>query len=96
MLTEFSNTFVVAMGISIVFIGLICIVLLCKIVSAICMIANKKENATPVTTSVSTAPASNEQPIENRQEIIAAISAVLAEELGTDVSALRILSFKKN
>ena len=35
------------------------------------------------------------QPIQNRQEIIAAVSAALAEELGTDVSAIRILSFKK-
>ena len=35
------------------------------------------------------------QAIENRQEIIAAVSAVIAEELGTDVSAIRVLSFKK-
>ena len=35
------------------------------------------------------------QPIENRQEIIAAVSAVIAEELGTDINALRIISFKK-
>ena len=33
--------------------------------------------------------------VENRQEIIAAVSAVVAEELGTDISAIRILSFKK-
>ena len=36
-----------------------------------------------------------EEPIENREELLAAISAALAEELGTDVSAIRILSFKK-
>lgn len=92
---EISNTFVVVMGISVVFIGLICIVLLCKIVSAICMLADKKEVTTPVTAITPSAPVSAAQPIENRQEIIAAVSAVLAEELGTDVSALRILSFKK-
>ena len=34
-------------------------------------------------------------PIENRGEIIAAVSAALAEEMGTDISAIRILSFKK-
>ena len=33
--------------------------------------------------------------IANRQEFIAAVSAALAEEMGTDVSAIRILSFKK-
>ena len=31
----------------------------------------------------------------NRQELIAAVSAALAEELGTDVSAIRVLSFRK-
>ena len=33
--------------------------------------------------------------IPNRQELIAAVSAALAEELGTDVTAIRILSFRK-
>jgi len=94
-LPEISNTFVVALGISVVFIGLICIIVLCKILSAICQLTEKKTQpevtATPAT---AVAPAVS-QPIENRQEIIAAVSAVLAEELGTDVSAIRILSFKK-
>lgn len=64
--------------------------------SAVCSIAQGKEteevNAAPsvVTNNVAT------QPIQNRQEIIAAVSAAVAEELGTDISAIRILSFKKN
>lgn len=91
---EISNAFVVAMGLSVVFIGLICIIILCKIVSAVCMLAEKKEDTRPQAVAAPvTAVAA--QPIENRQEIIAAVSAALAEELGTDVSALRILSFKK-
>lgn len=93
---DISNTFVVVLGVSVVFIGLICIVLLCKIVSAVCMLTEEKKNNTDVTNNTVPAPiAVSAQPIENRQEIIAAVSAVLAEELGTDVSALRILSFKK-
>ncbi len=88
-----SNSFVVVLGISVVFIGLICIVLLCKIVSAICMLGEGKNKDTAVASAPQTiAPA---QPIENRQEIIAAVSAAVAEELGTDISAIRILSFKK-
>ena len=88
---DISNTFVVVLGVSVVFISLICIVILCKVVSAFCMLGqNKKSIDTPVATPVVTA-----QPIENRQEIIAAISAVAAEELGTDISAIRVLSFKK-
>ena len=91
---EISNAFVVVLGISVVFIGLISIIILCKILSAVCGLAVKADE--PQTKTVSAAavtPAS--QPIENRQEIIAAVSAAIAEELGTDISAIRILSFKK-
>jgi len=41
-------------------------------------------------TPVAAAPAARP-----RQEMIAAISAALAEELGTDISGIRILSVKK-
>lgn len=89
---EYSTGFVVAMGFSVVFIGLICIIIVCKIVSAVCNAAVKNEEAEKPT-AAPTAVA--DRPIENRREIIAAVSAALAEEMGTDVSALRILSFKK-
>ncbi len=82
--------FVVLMGMGTVFVGLICIIILCKIVGL--FFKNKKaEPAKAVVAASVAAP----QPIENRQELIAAISAVAAEELGTDVSAIRITSFKK-
>lgn len=91
---EPSNLFVCLLGIGTVFIGLICLILLCKIIGLLAPKSNtpsQKENvAVPVAT---VAPAN--QTIENRQEIIAAVSAAIAEELGTDISALRILSFKK-
>ncbi len=83
------NVFVVAMGVGTVFLGLICIILICKIMSALC--APRKTRETAVTES--TVP--KVETIENRQEIIAAVSAVIAEELGTDISAIRIHSFKK-
>lgn len=91
---EVSNTFVVVLGISVVFIGLICIIILCKIMSAVCSLSDKKESP-EVKTSGAAPTAAPAQPIENRQEIIAAVSAAIAEELGTDISAIRILSFKK-
>ncbi len=83
--------FVVAMGVGTVFIGLICIIVLCKILGAICSLSVKKN--TEKTAPAPITPAA--QPIQNRQEIIAAVSAALAEELGTDISAIRIHSFKK-
>lgn len=86
-----SNLFIVGMGVGTVFIGLLCIVLLCLIMSAICRAFEKK----PKTAKAPVASVSAEKPIENRQEIIAAVSAALAEEMGTDISAIRIHSFKK-
>ncbi len=82
--------FVVCMGMGTVFVGLITIIILCKIIGAFCSIGNKKpEKATE--RAIPAATASN----ENRKEIIAAVAAVCAEDMGTEVSALRILSFKK-
>ena len=83
--------FVVGLGIGTVFVGLIAIIILCKIVSFCCKGSGKKssvEKTVPI-------PAVVPQQIENRQEIIAAVTAAIAEELGTDIKALRILSFKK-
>ena len=34
-------------------------------------------------------------PEPNRQELVAAVSAAIAEELGTDITGIRILSMKK-
>lgn len=87
-----SNLFIVGMGVGTVFLGLVCIVLLCLIMSAICRAAERKPDTAAATAA---APVSAEKPIENRQEIIAAVSAALAEEMGTDISAIRIHSFKK-
>ena len=84
---EIPNWFAVCMGIGTVFIGLICIIIICKIMSALC--GNKNAPAAEVK------PAAVSAPIENRQEILAAVCAAAAEEMGTDISALRVVSFKK-
>ncbi len=88
---EISNGFVVAMGLGVVFVGLICIVILCKIMSFFC---KEKASATQTPAPVA-APPVQAAPIANKQELIAGICAVIAEELGTDVSSIRVLSFKK-
>ena len=59
------------------------------------MTTNKDSDTSNSTSTPTVAAPVAAQPIQNRQEIIAAVSAALAEELGTDVSAIRILSFKK-
>ena len=85
---EYSNLFICLFGMGTVFFGLICIIVLCYIMGAIFQNVGKK----------AAAPAAEAAPVAevpNRQAVIAAVSAVLAEEMGTDVKGLRILSFKK-
>ena len=91
---EQSISFVVGLGVITVFIGLVCIIFLCKIMSALCRIGEKKADSPKVSLQPVSATVAEEK-IENRQEIIAAVSAAVAEELGEDISAIRILSFKK-
>lgn len=83
---EYSSVFVCLMGMGTVFFGLICLILLTTLMSRIC--GRKQPAAAPAVA----APA---VPEPDRQELVAAVSAALAEELGTDITGIRILSMKK-
>ena len=87
---DYSSAFVCLMGMGTVFFGLICIVALCCLMSAVCR-RTERRKAAPA------APAAPAVPAEtgDRGELVAAVSAALAEELGTDISGIRILSLKK-
>lgn len=90
---DVSNGIVIALGLGIVFAGLICLVIICSLLGIICKKLVKNEISAP---AVSTgAPVSGNAPIANKQEIVAAVCAVIAEELGTDVSNIRVTSFKR-
>ena len=78
------NWLVVVLGVGIVFVGL----------SYFVNAFQKKEEFVE-DAPVAAAPVPAPVVIENKQEIVAAVCAAIAEELGTDVSALRIHSFKK-
>lgn len=88
---------VVLLGMGIVFVGLICIVILCVLMGKVVRLLEKKEApAAPAPVAAPAAPAAAPAAeIPNRQELVAAISCCLAEELGTDVSAIRIVSLKR-
>lgn len=77
------------MGVGVVFVGLIGIILLCKLLSLISLLGKKKEEA----------PAPAAAPSEERTEISGELASVIgcavAEELGCDVSGIRIVSIKK-
>ncbi len=87
-----SNTFVCIMGMGTVFVGLICIVIICSIMSLVMRAFSKEKPAAPVK---ATPAAVANLPIQDKQAIIAGTCAVIAEELGTDVSNIRVLSFKR-
>lgn len=97
--TAVNNGFVVAMGIGTVFVGLISIILLIKLMSMVTALfaANAPAQAAPTAPAAAPAPAAPaaSTAIENRAEIVAAVCAAAAEEMGTDISALRVVSFKK-
>ena len=82
---------VAILGISVVFMGLVAIVGLVWAMNKLCDRFLNKKPAVPV---ASAAPVAN-APIENREEIVAAVCAAVAEEEGVDISALRVVSFKK-
>ena len=92
---------VVLLGVGTVFVGLICIIIMCVLMGKIVRLLEGKgetvEVASAPTAAVPAAPAAPAPVAEipNRPELVAAIACALAEELGTDVSAIRICSLKK-
>ena len=74
---EYSNLFVVLMGLGTVFAGLLCIILLVTLMSWVCA----RTSAPKTVPQMPAAPA--------------AMPASGAEDMGTDVSAIRIVSMKK-
>ena len=81
---EYSSIFVCLMGMGTVFFGLICLIALTYLMSAV--VGRGKKAAVP---------AAPQTAGEVTPELVAAVSAALAEELGTDITGIRIVSMKK-
>jgi len=93
---EIPTWFVCAMGMGIVFIGLICLIVLIKIFGKVSqLVAGNETVPAPAAAAAPVAAAPAADVIPNRGELVAAVSAALAEELGTDVTAIRIVSIKR-
>ena len=87
--SEIPNWFAVVMGIGTVFVGLLSIIIICVITGAIC--GNKRKSgkkAANANTGTSVDP-------RKRQELIAAVCAACAEDMGATVEALKVVSFRK-
>ena len=90
---QYSNLTVMGFGLGLVFVGLICIIVICTIMGAIC---KRFIKATPAKQAAPAAQtAAKNAVIANKGEFVAAISAAIAEENGTDVSGIKILSIKQ-
>ena len=85
---DYSIIFVCLMGIGTVFVGLVCLIVLTMLLGRILGRSGQPAAPAPV-------PAVSAAPETNREELVAAVSAALAEELGTDITGIRILSLKK-
>jgi len=83
---DYSNLFVCLMGLCTVFVGLICIIVLVSVMSNVVRRTDAKTAAPAIAAPAVSAVT---------PEMVAAVSAAIAEELGTDVSAIRIVSMKK-
>jgi len=92
-----SISLVCIIGIGTVFIGLILLILISYIMSAVCRTFAKPEQASKPTAKNAGAPvqSASSNDVANKQEIVAGVCAVIAEELGTDVSNIKVTSFKK-
>lgn len=93
---EYPTWLVCLLGIGIVFLGLICLILLCYVMSGLIHAVSKTPEA-PVSAPAAApaAPAAASMSSEEKGRVIAAISCAVAEELGTAPEAIRITSIKR-
>ena len=77
---------VVIMGLVTVFIALICLIIIIVLLGKIMVAVTGKQNA-----SATQAPA----PQPGSQQLVAAIAAAIAEDMGEDVDHIKILSIRR-
>lgn len=85
-------------GLAVVFVGLIVLIAIVKLMGAICgLVTGRRDNKTSVSAAAAPTAADSAPELtgEARRELIAVISAAIAETIGTDPAGLRIKSIKK-
>lgn len=82
-------------GIAVVFVGLAAIIGLVELMNYLTNKAEGKKSSTPKASAPVVQAPVQSAVIENRDELVAAVCAAIAEENGTDISAIRVVSFKK-
>ena len=84
--------FVCFFGVAVVFIGLVILIGLVYLMNYLC---DKFIKTAPQAKKEAVSAPVQSAEIPNREEIVAAVIAAIAEEEKTDISAIRVLSFKK-
>ncbi|MBO5374130.1 MAG: OadG family protein [Clostridia bacterium] len=86
--------FVCFFGVAVVFCGLVILIGLIYLMNLICdrFFPDKPASSAPSAPAPTPAPSKE---IANRGEVVAAVCAAIAEKEGTDISAIRVISFKK-
>ena len=90
----YSPLFVTLMGISTVFFGLVCIIVLTTIMGAV-LKSNAKPAPAPAAAPKAAAPAAPAVNTAKEQEILAAVIAAVTEDLGPSASRMQITSINK-
>ena len=90
---EYPIWLVVVMGMGIVFFGLVCIIALSSLMSAVIRLTERKK--APLPSEGPAEAAAPDMSAEEKGRVIAAVSCAVAEELGTEPQAIRINSIKK-
>lgn len=90
-----SNLQVVLMGIITVFVVLVCLILIIKVLGAIMVRVTGKKAPVPAATPVPAAVPAQAPSQPNQQQLVAVISAAIAEEMGAGVDHIKIHSIRR-
>ena len=82
-------------GVAVVFVGLVAIIGLVELMNYLTNKAESKKPSAPKASAPAVQTPVHSAVIENRDEVVAAVCAAIAEANGTDISAIRVVSFKK-
>ena len=89
---EISMGMVIVMGLATVFVVLICLIIICKLMGVIVnSVAPAKAEPAQAAPKATPAPAADVMP----QQTVAAIAAAIAENMGSDISKILILSIRR-
>ena len=91
----YSPLFVTLMGISTVFFGLICIIVLTTVMGSVLKSKSKPAAPAPAAAPKAAAPAAPAVNTAKEQEILAAVIAAVTEDLGPSASRMQITSINK-